>query len=156
MDFLIQEACFTKNDIFCNFLPASFLSWFIDINPPNVFSRSNPRTTGYHVLHYHTSLSTIFMCIVNESKKQNVFILACVRDLKYNICFNCFYLRFKSKIDLGSVYVTKLCFGSFFWNAVRFLFVYLSIYNNPSDRDAYSLGFQQSPAKNDSTSDWPR
>ena len=40
---------------------------------------------------------------------------------------------------------TKLCFGSFLLNTVSFFFNF-SIFSNPSDHDAYSLGFKAKPS----------
>ena len=65
-----------------------------------------------------------------------------------------FILALRSKINLDSLNhwlseKRKLCFGSFFLNADKFN-VYFSIFRSPSDHNAYSLGFQQNPAKNHS------
>ena len=61
----------------------------------------------------------------------------CVSNQK---SFNSFILAQICKIDFDSlknliIRKTKICFGSFFLNAVRF-FVYFSIFSDPSDQDA--------------------
>ena len=78
------------------------------------------------------------MCIM--SKKHNFFTM----PNRSETIWYAFILVLKSKIDPDSLNNwlsdKKLCFGSFLLNAVKF-YVNFSIFINPSDHDAYSLGY---------------
>ena len=65
--------------------------------------------------------------------------------------FIVFILGLNPRTDLDSLNYwlleKKSCFGSFFLNAVNYVYIYFSTFNNPTDNVAYGLGFSKARLK---------